>query len=171
MKHLSLIVILFIVGIFSATAQYAVMEPRVDYLQAFTRTGTNITWSRTIVTDKSQAEIVAEITSHITVTTIIDNIVIGKVEDVYFGTNASLLQAVLPWDSSRIKANVVYKLTDDGYIVTVSNIMYQNDAFGPKYDTIYYIICNRRGELRSRADYDFRYLDNAFCDLLLLFNE
>lgn len=171
MKRVLLIVALAIVSITTTSAQYAVIEPREDYRQTFSIAGQNITWSRTIVTDKSQAEIVAEITSHITVTTIIDNIVIGKVEEVYFGTNASLLQAVLPWDSSRIKANVVYKLTDDGYIVTVSNIMYQNNAFGPKYDTIYYIICNRRGELRSRADNDFRYLDNAFCDLLLLFNE
>lgn len=168
MKKALLIVALAIVSIATASAQYGTTEPREDYLQAFTRTGQNITWSRTVETSRTKTELIASATTHITVITITDNMVIGKIEDLYPGLNAPLSQMRLPWDSSTLKANVTYEVADGYYVVKVSNIMYQNDAFGPRYDSIYYTLYNKRGELRARADGDFRYFDNMFCDLLFL---
>lgn len=164
-------ILLLLIIVLSATtlhAQYNDMEPRPDYLDAFKKSGQNITWSRVVVTDKERTELIAEIAMRVSVSTIVEDMILGKIEDFHPGKGASFSTGRLPWDGSVVKANVVYELTDNGYIVKVSNIMYQNDALDSDYSSIYTTIYNKQGELRWRGDGDLRYFDNAFCDILLI---
>lgn len=168
MKKIAIFLLLAICSITSTRAQYGYIEPRNDYMAAFDVKGQNITWQREWCTTKPQNELYAEIAQRITITTIVDNLVIGRIEDAHFGAGTAFSDGRLPWDGSSIKANVIYELTNVGYIVKVSNIMYLCTAISKSYLSIYGIIFNSKGDLRNRGDGDLRYFDNAFCDLLLI---
>lgn len=162
--------LLILVLLFSATiskAQYNVQEPREDYTQAFTGVSNDFAWSRECVTDKDRSSLILEITKRIKVATVIDAIVIGSIDDLHLGVNATLANGRLPWDGSAIKADVTYTFTDNGYIVTVSQIKYKMNNEST-YSDVGSIIYNNKGMLRKRGDGDLRYFDNAFCDNLLI---
>lgn len=148
-------------------AQYGKMEPRNDYREAFTVQGTNIEWSRDVECDKSRALLYAEIAKRISISVVVDNVVIGKIESVDLSGNATFSSSRLPWDTSTFNADVIYELREGGYKVTVSNIHYKCHT-DSAYSSIYSIVYNPRGELRARGDGDLQYFDNAFCDKFLL---
>ena len=162
--------LLILVLLFSTTiskAQYNVQEPREDYTQAFTGVSNDFAWSRECVTDKDRSSLILEITKRIKVTTVIDTIVIGSIDDLHLGVNATFANGRLPWDGSAIKADVTYTFTPNGYIVTVSQIKYKMNNEST-YSDVGSIIYNNKGLLRKRGDGDLRYFDNAFCDKLLI---
>lgn len=150
-----------------ANAQYGKMEPRADYREAFTVQGTNIEWSREVECDSSRALLYTNIAKCISISVVVDNIVIGKIESVDLSGNATFSSSRLPWDTSTFNADVIYELREGGYKVTVSNIHYKCHV-DSTYSSIYSIIYNQRGELRARGDGDLQYFDNAFCDKFLL---
>ena len=161
------ILLLFALLSISANAQYNTMTPRNDYKSAFSGTDSNFSWSRTCETELDRSQMIVEIAKHITITTVVENIVIGKIEDAKFGTNATMSNGRLPWDGSAIKADVTYTFTLNGYIVTVSQIKYKMNNEST-YSDVGSIIYNNKGLLRTRGDGDLRYFDNAFCDKLLI---
>ena len=111
---------------------------------------------------------IVEIAKHITITTVVENMVIGKIEDVVFGTKATMSNGRLPWDGSYIKADVIYEILEGAYRVTISNMMYKVHGLDDSYSNVFGVIYNRHGELRGRGDGDLRYFDNAFCDNYLI---
>ena len=151
-----------------AHAQYNTMTPREDYLDTFSINGQSITWSRTVVLDIDQQKLLSEAVTRMSVTTVVDNMIIGNIEGGRFGANAGFSTARLPWDGASIKANVVYTLNETGYTVTVSQIYYLHEQISRSYLPIYGTIYKSNGVIRSRGDGDLRYFDNAFCDLLLI---
>ena len=156
--------------LFTATiseAQYNAQEPREDYAQAFSGRLNDFAWKRQCSTDKDRAMLIEQISKRIRITTVVDNIIIGELEDWWPGTYATMDNGRLPWDGSTIKANVCYVLNDGGYTVTASRIYYLNEALDKAYCSAYQIIYNKYGELRKRGDTDLQYFDNAFCDLFL----
>lgn len=161
------ILLLFALLSISVNAQYNTMTPRYDYKSAFSGTGSNFSWSRTCETELDRSQMIVEIAKHITITTVVENMVIGKIEDAKFGTNATMSNGRLPWDGSAIKADVIYTFTLNGYIVTVSQIKYKMNNEST-YSDVGSIIYNNKGLLRTRGDGDLRYFDNAFCDKLLI---
>lgn len=150
-----------------ANAQYGKMEPRSDYREAFTISGSNIEWCREVECDSPRALLYANIAKCISISVVVDNVVIGKIESVDLSGNATFSSSRLPWDTSTFNADVIYELRDGGYKVTVSNIHYKSHM-DSAYSSIYSIIYNVRGELRARGDGDLQYFDNAFCDKFLL---
>lgn len=148
-------------------AQYGKMEPRNDYRDAFTVQGTNIEWSREVECDSPKAMLYTNIAKCISISVVVDNIVIGKIESVDLSGNATFSSSRLPWDTSTFNADVIYELREGGYKVTVSNIHYKCHT-DSAYSSIYSIVYNSRGELRARGDGDLQYFDNAFCDKFLL---
>jgi hypothetical protein len=94
--------------------------------------------------------------------------VIGVIDGVQLGTLSDLVDGLLPWDASNIKASVMYQIRDDSYSVTASNISYLHRTMDVRYNSIYEIIYKASGELRRRGDGDLRYFDNALCELLLI---
>lgn len=162
------ILLLFALLSISANAQYNTMTPRDDYKSAFSGTDSNFCWSRTCETELNRSQMIVEIAKHITITTVVENMVIGKIEDWTPGTFASMSNGLLPWDGSTIKADVTYILSDSGYIVTASRIYFLNEALDKSYFPVYSFIYNKYGDLRKRGDGDLRYFDNAFCDILIL---
>lgn len=164
-KALLVLALLFTVS--TTQAQYNEQVARADYAQAFTRASNNFAWSRQCLTDKDKNTLIALIAQRIQITAIVDNIIIGVIEDWIPGAFASITYGRLPWDGSTIKAGVTYILNDSGYIVTASRIYYLNEALGKSYLPAYSIIYNKHGELRQRGDGDLQYFDNAFCDLLI----
>lgn len=148
-------------------AQYGKMEPRSDYREAFTVHGTNIEWSREVECDSSRALLYANIAKCISVSVVVDNVVIGKIESADLSGNATFSSSRLPWDTSTFNADVIYELQEGSYKVTVSNIYYKCHT-DSAYSLIYSIVYNPRGELRARGDGDLQYFDNAFCDKFLL---
>lgn len=148
-------------------AQYGKMEPRNDYREAFTVQGTNIEWSREVECDSPKALLYANIAKCISISVVVDNVVIGKIESVDLSGNATFSSSRLPWDTSTFNADVIYELQEGGYKVTVSNIHYKCHT-DSAYSSIYSIVYNPRGELRARGDGDLQYFDNAFCDKFLL---
>jgi hypothetical protein len=167
MKRILLLVVVLL-SFVQVQAQYNTMEPRDDYREAFSISGQSITWSRTVVLDIDQQKLVSEAVTRISVTTVVDNMIIGNIEGVSFGANAGFSTARLPWDGASIKANVVYTLNETGYTVTVSQIYYLHEQISRSYLPIYGTIYKSNGVIRSRGDGDLRYFDNAFCDLLLI---
>ena len=161
------ILLLFALLSISANAQYNTMTPRNDYKSAFSGTDSNFSWSRTCETELDRSQMIVEIAKHITITTVVENIVIGKIEDAKFGTNATMSNGRLPWDGSAIKADVTYTFTFNGYIVTVLQIKCKMNNEST-YSDVGSIIYNNKGLLRTRGDGDLRYFDNAFCDKLLI---
>ena len=161
------ILLLFALLSISVNAQYNTMTPRYDYKSAFSGTDSNFSWSRTCETELDRSQMIVEIAKHITITTVVENMVIGKIEDAKFGTNATMSNGRLPWDGSAIKADVIYTFTLNGYIVTVSQIKYKMNNEST-YSDVGSIIYNNKGLLRTRGDGDLRYFDNAFCDKLLI---
>lgn len=166
MKKL-LIMIVFILSASIAYAQYGVIEPRGDYREAFTTSSSNVEWSREIDCSKSKSLMLAEIAKRISISVVVDNMVIGKLEEVDFSGNAKFSTSRIPWDSSTFKADVIYELHNNGYKVTVSNILYKSHL-DDRYLSIHSIIYNANGNLRSRGDGDLIYFDNAFCAHLLI---
>ena len=148
-------------------AQYGKMEPRNDYREAFTVQGTNIEWSREVECDSPKALLYTNIAKCISISVVVDNVVIGKIESVDLSGNATFSSSRLPWDTSTFNADVIYELREGGYKVTVSNIHYKCHS-DSAYSSIYSIVYNPRGELRTRGDGDLQYFDNAFCDKFLL---
>lgn len=166
MKKICMLLLFALLSI-SVNAQYNTMTPRYDYKSAFSGTDSNFSWSRTCETELDRSQMIVEIAKHITITTVVDNMVIGKIEDAKFGTNATMSNGRLPWDGSAIKADVIYTFTLNGYIVTVSQIKYKMNNEST-YSDVGSIIYNNKGLLRTRGDGDLRYFDNAFCDKLLI---
>lgn len=162
------ILLLFALLSISANAQYNTMTPRDDYKSAFSGTDSNFSWSRTCETELDRSQMIVEIAKHITITTVVENMVIGKIEDATFGTNATMSNGRLPWDGSSIKADVIYEILNGAYRVTISNITYKVNGFDDSYSNVSGAIYNRHGELRGRGDGDLRYFDNAFCDNYLI---
>lgn len=162
-----LIVLALLFSVSATQAQYNEQVARDDYAQAFTGVSNDFAWSRECVTDKDRGSLILEITKRIKVTTVIDTIVIGSIDDLHLGVNATLANGRLPWDNSAIKADVTYTFTSNGYIVTVSQIKYKMNNEST-YSDVGSIIYNNKGLLRKRGDGDLRYLDNAFCDNLLI---
>lgn len=162
-----LLVIALLLAAAPVYAQYNEWEARADYKESFAGSQNNFTWQRICPCDKGEDYIIAQITSRISVTTITESLVIGKIEDVALGAGASFSRGRLPWDGSTLKADVTYTLIDGGYIVTASRISYLNEALDKSYSSVYGIIYNKYGDLRKRGDGDLRYFDNAFCDLLI----
>ena len=144
------------------------MTPRDDYKSAFSGTDSNFSWSRTCETELDRSQMIIEIAKHITITTVVENMVIGKIEDAKFGTNATMSNGLLPWDGSSIKADVIYEILEGAYRVSISNIMYKVNGWDDSYYNVSGAIYNKRGELKGRGDGDLRYFDNAFCDILIL---
>lgn len=165
-KALLVLALLFTVS--ATQAQYNEQVARTDYAQAFTGKLNNFVWSRQCLTDKDKNTLIALIAQRIQITAIVDNIIIGVIEDWTPGTFASMTYGRLPWDGSTIKAGVTYILSDSGYIVTASRIYYLNEAVDKSYSPVYSVIYNKYGELRQRGDGDLQYFDNAFCDKLLI---
>ncbi|MBO5891001.1 MAG: hypothetical protein J6Q28_06215 [Alistipes sp.] len=165
-KALLVLALLFTVS--ATQAQYNEQVARADYAQAFTGRLNNFVWSRQCLTDKDKNTLIALIAQRIQITAIVDNIIIGVIEDWTPGIFASMAYGRLPWDGSTIKAGVTYMLSDSGYIVTASRIYYLNEALDKSYSPVYSIIYNKYGELRQRGDEDLQYFDNAFCDKLLI---
>lgn len=165
MKKL-LTLVIALLSVTTIYAQYGVMTPRSDYRQAFSTARQTISWSRESDTEKNRSEIYSDIASRITITTIVENMIIGTIE-VDLGAKASFSQSRLPWDDSLFKANVIYELRDNSYKVTVSNILHKHHT-DKEYSSIHSIIFNNSGQLRARGDGDLQYFDNAFCDLLLI---
>lgn len=161
-----LLIAFAIISVSTLSAQYNTMQPRADYRSAFKVNRNALTWSREVVCDKSKAEYYSDIATRMTIATIAENMVIGTIE-VDPGANAPYSTSRLPWDSSLVKANVVYELRDDGYKVTVSNILYKHTT-DREFSSVFGFIFNSSGTLRARGDGDLRYFDNAFCDLLLI---
>lgn len=165
-KALLILALLFSVS--ATRAQYNEQVARADYAQAFTGVSNNFAWSRQCLTDKDKNTLIALIAQRIQITAIVDNIIIGVIEDWTPGTFASMANGRLPWDGSTIKAGVTYILSDSGYKVTASRIYYLNEAVDKSYSPVYGIIYNKYGELRQRGDGDLQYFDNAFCDILII---
>lgn len=161
-----ILLIISMLAAWSASAQYGYIQPRSDYRSAYIVSSHNISWCREANTDKQKVELYAEIATRITITTIVENMVIGTIE-IDLGAKTSFSNKMLPWDDSLFKANVIYEIRDGSYKVTVSNILYKH-AMDRDYSSIYSIIFNGSGQLRARGDADIKYFDNAFCDILLL---
>ncbi len=160
-----------ITSLFIAIGASAQGEANLNEFERITNHRGHLVWRCFVEDRRPMCDLIDDIGREITITEIVGNIVLGRVDGYAFCTYPMPLNGQLPLDASLYNALVVYEFIEDGYIVTVSRIYYRHTSVDQYFGPIEHLIYRDNGEERQRAKYDYKYLDRVFSDNFILKGE